>query len=135
MTGAAVSEASPEQTSNEAEEEPAPEAKPRLKLTSAEGLIGQIVGTDLPDEEEQGRLLQELAELFDKNPLEYARQKESVARLLCTNQAAVHKAAMMLRRAMPKVEEEPELSQASKAVAIGIKQGLWRSPDGGHTRR
>jgi hypothetical protein len=94
------------------------------------GLDGQIVGTDLPGEEEEGRLLQELAELFDKDPLEYARRKESVARLLCTNQAAVQKAAMMLRRAMPRVEDEPELSQASKAVAIGIKQSLWRSPNG-----
>jgi putative DNA primase/helicase len=63
------------------------------------------------------------------DPLEYSRRKASVAQLVCTNQAAVHKAAMMLRRAMPKVEEEPELSQASKAVAIGIKESLWRSPD------
>jgi hypothetical protein len=82
-----------------------------------------------PTIEERDKALERLADLYDTDPLTYARERVEWAERLCTNREALDKAVRIVR---DKRTDETEQSQATKLVAIGVSEGvrLWHSPEG-----
>jgi hypothetical protein len=78
--------------------------------------------------EEKNRKLEELADLWDTDPIGYAELRKEVAAQLCINQQSVDRAVKLVRDRRPKDEEQ---SQATKLMAVGLSEavGLWRSPN------
>jgi hypothetical protein len=86
----------------------------------------------LPTIEEKQRMLEELADLRESDPIGYAEKKKQAADRLDVSQDAVEKAVKRIRDGRPREEEQ---SQATRLMAIGFGEGvqLWHSPDGhGH---
>jgi hypothetical protein len=85
-----------------------------------------------PTIEERDRMLEELANLWNDDPLAYALRRKEVADRLAVNQVAIDRAVKLIRDKRP---EETEQSQATKIMALGLGENvrLWHSLNGmGH---
>src|SRR5262249_12710833 len=80
---------------------------------------------------EKQRMLEGLADLWDSDPIEYAKRKRESAGRLDVSEAIVEEAVKRIRAE----RKEQEQSQATRLMAIGFGEGvkLWHSLDGqGH---
>jgi hypothetical protein len=89
------------------------------------------IGVVTPTPEQKDKWLDELAGLWDSDPIEYAKKKRDVADRLGVAQNIVQEAVKRKR------DEKPEdaQSQATQLMAFGFRAGvrLWHSPNGiGH---
>src|SRR5262249_25300460 len=82
-----------------------------------------------PTIEEKQKALARLAELYDTDPLTYAKERVDLAARLCTTRDAIDKAVRIERE---KQTDDSEQSQATKLVAIGLSEGvrLWHNAEG-----
>src|SRR5262249_19581768 len=80
---------------------------------------------------EKQRMLEGLADLWDSDPIEYAKRKRESAGRLDVSEAIVEEAVKRIRAERKELEQ----SQATRLMAIGFGEGvkLWHSLDGqGH---
>src|SRR6266540_3079245 len=86
----------------------------------------------LPTIEQKHRMLEELADLWESDPIQYEKKKKEAADRLDVSRAVVEEGVKRIRDGRPRKEEQ---SQATRLMAIGFGEGvqLWHSPDGhGH---
>jgi hypothetical protein len=80
-----------------------------------------------PTIEDKNRTLEELADLYESDPLAYAEGRKDWAKRLFTTVLAVDKAVKMI---LAKRTDAGEQNLATKLVAVGMQQQLWQSPSG-----
>jgi hypothetical protein len=116
----------------EPEVEAAPAPAPKPKVVAFHPSDHARAQPKLPTLEEKQAALTRLAELYDTDPLAYAKERVDWAAKLCTTRDAIDKAVRIER---DKQTDDSEQSQATKLVALatGGSIALWQSPDGlGH---
>ena len=101
------------------------EAAPKFKFHESD----RVKSGAKPTIEEKQRALQELADLRDTDPLEYASQRKVWADRLCTTVKAIDGA---VRLVLDKRIDDSDQSQATKITAIGVSEDvqLWHSEAG-----
>jgi hypothetical protein len=71
--------------------------------------------------------LEELADLYETDPLAYAEGRKEWGKRLCTTVAAIDKSVKMI---LAKRADNNEQNLATKLVAVGMRQELWQSQSG-----
>jgi hypothetical protein len=117
----------PEETGRETEAtKPSakPEAKPNVSFHPSD--LKKVVAP--PTIKEKQKALEELADLRQADPLEYAEKRKEWAERLCTTREALDQA---VRLVLNKRSDDDEQSQSTKLLAIGVSEDvrLWHSPE------
>jgi hypothetical protein len=91
---------------------------------------GQVVGKDMPTEEEQKAWLLELVELNRTHPVKYYRRKKEVAELLNVPMGVIDAQVSSLKDALKADTGSAEDEVAQQVLDIGLTQStLWHTPD------